>query len=77
MICDECRYWVQYTDPATGVVSRVIAVPGARYEGVEDGRGGFGAFQYQAVMSQYGTCALIAAMSTVHMILMLGMALVK
>jgi len=28
-------------------------VPGARYEGVEDGRGGFGAFLYQQVMSQY------------------------
>lgn len=46
-------YWVQYTDPATGEVSKIIAVPGARYEGVEDGRGGFGAFLYGQVMSQY------------------------
>jgi hypothetical protein len=48
-------YWVQHTDPATGEVSRIIAVPGARYEGVEDGRGGFGALDYQQVMSQYAS----------------------
>jgi hypothetical protein len=46
-------YYVEYIDPNTGNSSRIIAVPGARYEGVEDGRGGFGAFLYQQVMSQY------------------------
>lgn len=48
-------YWVQYIDPETGAVSKIIAVPGARYEGVEDGRGGFGALQYEQVMSQYAS----------------------
>lgn len=44
---------VQYVDPATGAISKVVAVPGARYEGNEDGRGGFGALQYESVMEQY------------------------
>lgn len=44
---------VQYVDPNTGAVSKITAVPGARYEGNEDGRGGFGALQYQTVMDQY------------------------
>lgn len=30
---------VQYVDPATGTMQRIVAVPGARYEGNEDGRG--------------------------------------
>ena len=46
-------HWVQHTDPESGDTSRMIAVPAARYEGNEDGRGGFGALQYDAVMSQY------------------------
>jgi hypothetical protein len=45
--------YTQYINPATGVASKIIAVPAARYEGNEDGRGGFGALQYQAVMDQY------------------------
>ncbi|MEN0020481.1 MAG: glycosyl hydrolase family 57, partial [Planctomycetota bacterium] len=49
--------WVDpYADPANlqpGDVSRIIAVPAARYEGNEDGRGGFGALQYEQVMDQY------------------------
>jgi hypothetical protein len=44
---------VQYVDPATGAISQIVAVPGARYEGNEDGRGGFGALQYEQVMEQY------------------------
>jgi len=44
---------VQYVDPNTGAVSRVVAVPAARYEGNEDGRGGYGAFLYDVVMDQY------------------------
>lgn len=44
---------VQYVDPNTGTTSRIVAVPGARYEGNEDGRGGFGALQYESVMNQY------------------------
>jgi hypothetical protein len=46
-------HWVEHVDAASGEVSRIIAVPAARYEGNEDGRGGFGALSYEAVMSQY------------------------
>jgi hypothetical protein len=46
-------HWVLHRDPVTGQESRMIAVPAARYEGNEDARGGFGALQYEAVMSQY------------------------
>ena len=44
---------VQHIDPGTGGVTKLIAVPAARYEGNEDGRGGYGAFLYQTVMDQY------------------------
>lgn len=44
---------VQHVDPATGQIIKMVAVPAARYEGNEDGRGGFGALQYEQVMSQY------------------------
>ncbi len=46
-------HWVEYVDPGTGQATRIVAVPAARYEGNEDARGGFGALQYEAVMSQY------------------------
>ena len=46
-------HYVQHVDPASGALTQMIVVPGARYEGNEDGRGGFGALQYEAVMSQY------------------------
>ena len=42
----------RHTDPATGQVSEVVVVPAARYEGNEDGRGGFGALNYESVLSQ-------------------------
>ncbi len=45
--------FVQHIDPATGAPTQMIAVPAARYEGNEDGRGGYGAFLYQTVMDQY------------------------
>ena len=44
---------VQHVDSATGAISKIVAVPAARYEGNEDGRGGFGALQYEQVMDQY------------------------
>lgn len=44
---------VQYVDPTTGATQKIVAVPGARYEGNEDGRGGYGALQYKQVMDQY------------------------
>jgi hypothetical protein len=46
-------HYVQYVNPETGAVTQIIAVPGARYEGNEDGRGGYGAFLYDQVMDQY------------------------
>ena len=45
-------HYVQYTDPNTGTTKKIIAVPADRYLGNEDGRGGFGALNYDAVMSQ-------------------------
>ncbi len=45
--------WVSYTDPATGVTKKVIGIPASRYLGEEDGRGGFGALNYDYVMSQF------------------------
>ena len=45
-------HYVEYVDPATGNKSKIIAVPCDRYMGNEDGRGGFGALNYDAVMSQ-------------------------
>lgn len=45
-------HYVEYIDPTTGAVQKIIAVPAARYMGNEDGRGGFGALDYDKVMSQ-------------------------
>lgn len=44
---------VQYVNPNTGSATKIVAVPAARYEGNEDGRGGYGALQYESVMEQY------------------------
>ncbi|MEM1028203.1 MAG: dockerin type I domain-containing protein [Planctomycetota bacterium] len=46
-------HMAQYVDPNTGEIEKIVAVPAARYEGNEDGRGGFGALQYESVFSQY------------------------
>jgi len=43
----------QHVDPDTGQATSITVVPAARYEGNEDGRGGYGAFLYDAVMDQY------------------------
>lgn len=43
---------MKYTDPATGTQYRMIAVPTSLVYGNEDGRGGFGALQYEATLSQ-------------------------
>ncbi|MEM9064999.1 MAG: GC-type dockerin domain-anchored protein [Planctomycetota bacterium] len=40
----------QHIDPETGAITRMTVVPAARYEGNEDGRGGYGAFLYDQVM---------------------------
>ncbi len=44
--------YVSYIDPNTGQEFKIIAVPADRYLGNEDGRGGFGALNYEAVLSQ-------------------------
>ena len=46
-------HWVQRVDPDTGALTKMVAVPAARYEGNEDGRGGYGAFLYDQVMDAY------------------------
>jgi len=43
----------EHIDPETGAATRMVVVPAARYEGNEDGRGGYGAFLYQDVMDAY------------------------
>ncbi len=45
-------HYAIYLDPETGEESRIVVVPGARYEGNEDARGGFGALDYEEVLSQ-------------------------
>ncbi len=45
-------HYVEHVDPVTNQTRRIIAVPASRYLGNEDGRGGFGALQYDYVMSQ-------------------------
>lgn len=45
--------YVSYTDPESEEKHKMIAVPASRYLGEEDGRGGFGALQYEEVMSQF------------------------
>lgn len=45
-------HYVQYIDPESGEIFNMIAVPADRYLGNEDGRGGFGALDYENVMSQ-------------------------
>ncbi len=45
-------HWVKYVDPATGVEYRMVAVPASTFFGNEDGRGGFGALNYENTMSQ-------------------------
>ncbi len=46
-------HYAQHVNPDTGAISKIIAVPAARYEGNEDGRGGYGAFLYDQVMDAY------------------------
>lgn len=45
-------HWVKYVDPATGQEYKMIAVPTSYAYGNEDGRGGFGALQYEKCLSQ-------------------------
>lgn len=45
-------HFIEYVDPTTGQKYKMIAVPADRYLGNEDGRGGFGALNYESVMSQ-------------------------
>jgi hypothetical protein len=45
-------HYAEYVDPNTGTKSKIIVVPADRYLGNEDGRGGFGALNYETVISQ-------------------------
>ncbi len=42
-------HYVRHVDPASGTVRKIIAVPAGRYEGNENGRGGYGAFKPENV----------------------------
>lgn len=45
-------HYVEYVIPYSGEKKRIIAVPADRYLGNEDGRGGFGALNYETVLTQ-------------------------
>ncbi len=45
-------HYVSYINPETGIQTKIVAVPADRYLGNEDGRGGFGALNYESVLSQ-------------------------
>ncbi|MFZ4622294.1 MAG: hypothetical protein ACOYNS_17160, partial [Bacteroidota bacterium] len=45
-------HFVEYVNPDNGDTKKIIAVPADRYMGNEDGRGGFGALNYENVISQ-------------------------
>jgi len=45
-------HWTKYIDPATGVEYKMIVVPASAVYGNEDGRGGFGALNYENTLSQ-------------------------
>ena len=42
-------HYVQYVNPWNGAIQKIIAVPAGRYEGNENGRGGYGAFKPENV----------------------------
>ncbi|MBU0677789.1 MAG: hypothetical protein KJ626_06700 [Verrucomicrobia bacterium] len=42
-------HYVKYVNPETGAEQKIVAVPAARYEGNENGRGGYGAFKPETV----------------------------
>jgi len=42
-------HYVQHVNPETGEIKKIIAVPAGRYEGNENGRGGYGAFKPENV----------------------------
>lgn len=42
-------HYVQYVNPNTGAKQKLVAVPAGRYEGNENGRGGYGAFKPENV----------------------------
>ncbi len=42
-------HFVQYINPYNGTTQKIIAVPGGRYEGNENGRGGYGSFKPEVV----------------------------
>jgi hypothetical protein len=46
-------HYVQYIDPETGEGTSIIAVPAGRYEGNENGRGGYGAFKPENVWGSH------------------------
>jgi hypothetical protein len=45
-------HYAEYVEPETGERKRILLIPAACYMGNEDGRGGFGALDYETVLSQ-------------------------
>lgn len=42
-------HYVRYVNPTSGAIQKIVAVPAGRYEGNENGRGGYGAFKPENV----------------------------
>ena len=62
-------HWMKYIDPETGKEYKMIALPTSMLYGNEDGRGGFGALQYENCMSQiesYNTDAAHPILIVLH-----------
>ena len=46
-------HYARYVNPASGTIQKIIAVPAGRYEGNENGRGGYGAFKPENVWGSH------------------------
>ncbi|OGV40609.1 MAG: hypothetical protein A2X46_19115 [Lentisphaerae bacterium GWF2_57_35] len=46
-------HYVQYVNPTSGQIQKIVAVPAGRYEGNENGRGGYGAFKPENVWGSH------------------------
>ncbi len=46
-------HYTRYVNPSSGTIQKIIAVPAGRYEGNENGRGGYGAFKPENVWGSH------------------------
>ena len=46
-------HYIQWVNPSTKTIQKIIAVPAGRYEGNENGRGGYGSFKPENVWTEH------------------------